>query len=91
MLFVPRLENIDREESVVIELSGMSGTKWALNGDEPHEWDHWHERYQTGTKRHQPHEWNQRDERYQKGTKWAPTSTRRAILVLGARAGKYRS
>ena len=63
----------------------------AANGHEPHEWYQWYERYQTGTKRHQPHEWNQRDERYQKGTKWAPTSTRRAILVLGARAGKYRS
>ena len=48
MLFVPRLENIDREESVVIELSGMSGTKRAsapraepmgrvaTNGHEPH-------------------------------------------------------
>ena len=90
MLFVPRLENIDREESVVIELSGMSGTKRAsapraepvgrvaANGHEPHEWDHWDERYQTGTSG-------------TSATKWAPTSTRRAILVLGARAGKYRS
>ena len=115
MLFVPRLENIDREESVVIELSGMIGSKWArasrvepmgrvaANGHEPHEWYQWYERYQMGTKRapapraepmgrvaangHELHEWDHWDERHQ----WAPTSTRRAILVLGARAGKYRS